>query len=156
LARLSRQQAAPVKSELIYLPYYRFVLELSDSAEEPLVRVAVDGLIGEGVFFLTEELELEPTGYEQRCDFTLAPSAARQIASYQYKRFLLEHGLRNKSNTTVESISDGEEILFPFWIGYFRKGSSYDFKALDAVSGEVQSVRMRKVLLNAFRQLEKR
>jgi len=69
---------------------------------------------------------------------------------------LLEHGLRNKTASTVDAISPAERILYPFWVGYFKKGGSYDFTALDAVSGELQGVRMRKVFLRAFRQLETR
>jgi hypothetical protein len=153
-SKLSRQPAAPIRTELLYIPYYRFVLELSGATEEPLARIAIDGLLGEGVFFMTGSLELEPFGDERRCDFALSPATAREIASDQYKRLLLEHGLRNKSKTTVSSISEAELLLFPFWIAYTRKGDSYDFKALDAVSGEAQGIRMRKVFLTAFRQLK--
>lgn len=114
----------------------------------------MDGLLGEGVFFMAEVLELEPFGTGLRCSFELSPTKARDIALEQYKRLLLEHGLRNKSNTTVASISEAEQMLFPFWVGYVRKRDAYDFNALDAVSGEAQGVRMRKVFLRAFRQLE--
>jgi hypothetical protein len=69
---------------------------------------------------------------------------------------LLEHGLRNKTTTTVNEIATAEQMLYPFWVGYIRKGDTYDFKALDAVSGEVQGVRMRKVFSRAFRQLQNR
>ena len=69
---------------------------------------------------------------------------------------LLEHGLRNKTSTTVQNISNAREILYPFWVAYFQKENAYDFKALDAVSGEVQGIRMRKVFLRAFRQLDNR
>ena len=71
-----------------------------------------------------------------------------------YERMLLEHGLRNKTTTTVADIRQVGGMHYPFWVGYFKRGEAYDFSALDAVSGEVQGVRMRKVLLAAFRRLE--
>jgi hypothetical protein len=38
--------------------------------------------------------------------------------------------------------------------GISQKGNNYDFKIMDAVSGEVQGVRMRKVFLKALRLLD--
>jgi hypothetical protein len=93
---------------------------------------------------------------QQSCDFEISAHDAQEIAADQYKRMLLEHGLRNKTATTVHGISDADRMLYPFWVGFFRKGDTYDFKALDAVSGEAQGVRMRKVFLKAFRQLDNR
>ena len=53
----------------------------------------------------------------------------------------------------MQEISEPEKVHYPFWVGYFEKRGSYDFKALDAVSGEAQGVKMRKVFLAAFRQM---
>lgn len=140
--------------ELIFVPFYCFEVELSDSTSEPAVRVAVDGLNGDSVVFLDQELERAPVGNRPVCGFELSAVEAGKAAREQYSRMLLEHGLRNKTSTTVESISGGEQLLYPFWIGYIRKGEAYDFRALDAVSGEIQGIRMRKVLLAALRQLD--
>ena len=156
LSKLRRTPDPPARTELLYLPYYCFCITLSGPTDEPLVRVAVDGFSGDGVFFCSDDLERVAVGDAQSCDFELSQADARDIVLDQYKRLLLEHGLRNKTKTSVESISDAEAILYPFWIGYTRKGEAYDFKALDAVSGEAQGIRMRKVFLRAFRQLENR
>ncbi len=66
---------------------------------------------------------------------------------------LLEHGLRNKRRVSIRDISEPERVHHPFWVAYFKKRGSYDFKALDAVSGEVQGIKMRKVFLAAFRHM---
>jgi len=81
---------------------------------------------------------------------------AQKIALDQYRRLLLEHGLRNKTSSTVQNVSEAREMLYPFWVAYLRKSGAYEFKTLDAVSGEIQGVRMRKVFLRAFRQLDGR
>lgn len=120
------------------------------------MRVAVDGLAGDVVFFVTEKLESASSGDQQSCEFELTADAAKIVAMDQYKRMLLEHGLRNKTSTTVQKISSASQMLYPFWVAYFRNGDTYDFKALDAISGEVQGVRMRKVFLRVFRQLDSR
>ncbi len=111
-------------------------------------------MIGDVVFFLTRELEFTSFEDQQICHFEVSALEAKALALDQYKRMLLEHGLRNKVATTVHDISDAEQMLYPFWVGYLQKGDGYDFRALDAVSGEAQGVRMRKVFLRAFRQLE--
>jgi hypothetical protein len=155
-AKLRRKHTALARSELLYLPYYRFAIELSESTDREPVRVAVDGLAGEAVFFMSANLQLTPNADEHYCEFELSATEARGIAMEEYRRMLLEQGLRNKTKTTVRSISEAEPLHYPFWVAYFRKGDGYDFKVLDAVSGEVQGVRMRKVLLRALRQLEAR
>ena len=155
-AKFGRKPTAPTRTELLFLPYYCFDVELSGSGNGQTVRVAVDGLSGDAVFFITRELEFTSLEDQQSCDFEISAHDAQEIAADQYKRMLLEHGLRNKTATTVHGISDADRTLYPFWVGFFRKGNTYDFKALDAVSGEVQGVRMRKVFLKAFRQLDNR
>ena len=155
-AKLRRQPTTPTRTELLYLPYYCFEIELSGSTADQRVCVAVDGLVANAILFVKDDLERAAKANETCCEFDLSRAAAREIAVDGYKRMLLEHGLRNKTTTTVGDISDAESMLYPFWVGYFKKGDTYDFKALDAVSGEVQGVRMRKVFLSAFRQLEKR
>jgi len=87
------------------------------------------------------------------CDFELSPYKAEKIVWSEYRGILLEHGLRTRSVQEAEKISGSKKIYHPFWIGYYKKRKGYDFKALDAVSGEIQSVRMRKVFLKAFRQM---
>ena len=155
-ARLRRKPTTPTRIELLYLPYYCFEIELLGSAENQFVSVAVDGLAGDVVFFVTDELECAPLGDQQSCAFEQTAVEAQKVALDQYKRMLLEHGLRNKTSTTVQNASNASKMLYPFWVAYFQKGNAYDFKALDAVSGEAQGVRMRKVFLKAFRQLDKR
>lgn len=78
---------------------------------------------------------------------------ARETAIEEYRWLLLEHGLRNKRTVSIQEISEPERVHYPFWVAYFKRRGSYDFKALDAVSGEVQGVKMRKVFLAAFREM---
>jgi hypothetical protein len=127
---------------------------LSGESDNQVARLAVDGICGDVVFFVTNELELVKSVDRKSCEFELAADAAEAVALDQYTRMLLEHGLRNKTSTTVQNVSSAIEMFYPFWVAYFRKGNSYDFKTLDAVSGEVQGIRMRKVFLKAFRQLD--
>jgi hypothetical protein len=66
---------------------------------------------------------------------------------------LLEHGLRTRTHPSAEEISEGRKVLYPFWVAYFKKKKGYDFKAIDAVSGEIQGIRMRRLFMNALRKL---
>jgi hypothetical protein len=136
--------------ELIYLPFYLFDIKLSIDKN---VTIATDGLLGYSILFVKYELKLEHTTKHPVCDFVLPALEAQEMALKEYKAILLEQGLRSRKTVTVETISEGNKIYYPFWIGYYRKGEAYEFKALDALSGQIQGIKMRKVFLKALRQL---
>lgn len=117
------------------------------------MSVAVDGVLATTVFFVDGSLEPKPGVGDLSCGFAKSPDAARQTALQEYRSLLLEHGLRNRRLVSVKGVSDPDHVHYPFWVAYFKRRGSYDFKALDAVSGEAQGVRMRKVFLAAFRQM---
>lgn len=154
-ARLWSKPLQPTRVELVYLPYYFFEIEVSQEAGRQTVGVAVDGILGATVFFVGETL-VRRTGCDgASCDFVQSPSAARETALQEYRWLTLEHGLRNRRAVSVQEVSEPERVYYPFWVAYFKKRGSYDFKALDAVSGEIQGIKMRKVLLAAFRQMSR-
>lgn len=120
------------------------------------VGLAVDAILGASVFFVGDNLVRKAGRDGAVCDFIQSASAARDTVLQEYRWLLLEHGLRNKRTASVEEISEPEKVHYPFWIAHFKKRGFYDFKALDAVSGEIQGVKMRKVFLAAFRQMSKK
>ena len=152
-ARLWSQPIRPTRVELVYLPYYFFDIEVAQEAGTQTVGVAVDGILGATVFFVDAALIRRSGCDGATCEFVQSPSAARDTAVHEYRWLMLEHGLRNKRAASIHSISEPERVHYPFWVAYFKKRGSYDFKALDAVSGEIQGIKMRKVFLAAFRQM---
>jgi hypothetical protein len=152
-ARLWSKPIQPTRVELIYLPYYFFDITLSQDVGTQRVAVAVDAVLGTTVFFIGDSLVRESGCNGPACDFVQNPSAARETAMEEYRWLLLEHGLRNKRTVSVRDISEPEGVHYPFWVAYYKRRGLYDFKALDAVSGEVQGMKMRKVFLAAFRQM---
>lgn len=138
----------------MYLPFYLFDISVVSSSWQN-VAVTVDGLLGHAVLFAGDSLEMgnEPALSTAVCDFLISPSDAAGIALDQYKGILLEHGLRMRTQTHAEKISEGKKIFYPFWIAYFKKKRGYDFKALDALSGEIQGVRMRRLFMKALKEL---
>jgi len=152
-ARLWSKPLQPTRVELVYLPYYFFHIEVAQEEGTQTVGVAVDAILGATVFFVDAALVRRPGCDGASCEFVRSPSAARETALHEYRWLMLEHGLRNKRAVSVKEISEPEQVHYPFWVAYFKKRGSYDFKALDAVSGEVQGIKMRKVFLAAFRQM---
>jgi hypothetical protein len=158
-----KSQRLPEKLEIMYLPFYLFdVLVEKESKDQKksfsprqYVTLSVDGLLGHAVLYTHDALDIEknlesPT---PACDFGIASAVAARAALNQYKGILLEHGMRTRSQSYATKISEGKKIYYPFWVGYFKKKRGYDFKALDAVSGEIQGVRMRKLFMNALRRI---
>jgi hypothetical protein len=139
--------------ECLHLPYYCFDVTVRQDDETHTVTVAADGVLAATVFFVEASLPRVRAPLDQSCPFVAGADQARETVLREYRSLLLEHGLRSRRSVAVESVSEPEQVHYPFWVGYFRKRSSYDFKALDAVSGELQGVRMRKVFLAAFREM---
>lgn len=154
----------PERLELIYLPFYLFdviverEIKGKNTEEMPKLNVtlSVDGLLGHAVLYTEDALKTEKIPEKQvpACDFAISSSEAARTALDQYKGILLEHGLRTRSYPKTGEISEERRIHYPFWIGYFKRKKGYDFRALDAISGEIQGVRMRRVFIKALKSLK--
>ena len=144
----------PKRVELIYLPFYLFEVVSSSEERKQEVMVCLDGLLGDNLFFFRENMAYKDKVEQPVCPFILTPAEAQQKAADKYKWLQLEHKLRIKQEFKMGEISEGKRIFYPFWVGYFERGKGYDFKIMDAVSGEVQGIRMRKVFLKALRHLD--
>ncbi|MFQ6070201.1 MAG: hypothetical protein ACE5LC_06725 [Candidatus Aminicenantales bacterium] len=143
----------PLKNiELIFIPFYIFEILLSKEGGQQSVNLAVDGLLGHAVLFVGDNLVFNdhPGIPILNCEITL--SQARKLVLEEYRALLLEYSLKTRSFSEIEENFKGRKIYYPFWVGYFRKKRGYDFKALDAVSAEIQGVKMRRVFIRAFRQ----
>lgn len=153
---------SPERLEIVYLPFYLFDVSVENNEERKNARtnqhkvtLSVDGLLGDIVLYAEDCLDSEkdPKKPGLTPDFEISSSVAAKIALEKYKDILLEHGLRTRSHLGAKGISEGEKIFYPFWIGYFQRKKGYDFKALDALSGEIQGVKMRRVFIRALKNL---
>jgi len=159
-----KSQVFPERLEVLYLPFYLFdvLVEKQEKGQKNTqttqhrVTLSVDGLLGHAVLYAEDALDVEkdPQTSAPTCDFAIFSSDAAKMALDRYKGILLEHGLRTRSHHKAEEISEGKKVYYPFWIGYFKKKKGYDFKALDAVSGEIQGIKMRRVFIKALKNLE--
>ena len=154
LSRIMRKKhIIPRKTELIHLPFYLFEITLESKLKAQNLNISLDGLLGNTIFFIGDNMKYKTEPKNPICQFILSSPDAQSIAQEEFRWILLEQGLRSKKALSIRSISEAKKIFYPFWVGYFRKGGTYDFKALDGVSGEIQGVKMRKVFMKAFRHL---
>jgi len=151
--RIRKRPVSLKRIEVTYVPYYVFEIRTAGKEGTQRAAIAVDGLTGTAMLFAEDDLTFETEGDTVSCNAVLSRIEAERIATEEYRRLLMEQGLRNKRMPSAGKMTGGRIIFYPFWIGYVKKGQSYDFMAIDAVSGEPQGVRMRKVLLKAFRQM---
>lgn len=161
-----KNRAAPEKLEVVFLPFYLFDVlvekqikgkSAGDTTNQNVI-LSVDGLLGHAVLFAEDALVVDKNAETSSpaCEFAISSSDAADTALDQYRGILLEHGLRTRSHPHAKEISEARKIYYPFWVGYFKKKKGYDFRALDAISGEIQGVRMRRVFMRAFREIEKK
>jgi hypothetical protein len=149
--RFRKKVILPGRIELIYLPFYLFEVE---NRCDGCVAVVLDGLLGDNLFFIREDMVYSDRIDKPVCPFVLPWSEARVMALDKYKWLRLEHRLRMGQKFVLGDIVGFKMIFYPFWVGYYRRGGGYDFRVMDGVSGEVQGMRMRKVFLKALRHLE--
>lgn len=151
--RYSRRSLLLKKIEKIYLPYYLFDVVVTGKSGDQKVTLAIDGLVGNTTFFDTDGLTYTEETDDPLCDFDLDQDEAQKMVAHHYGGMVLEQNARTREVSSIKEIIPLGKIFYPFWVGYFRKKGGYDFHAVDAVSGERQGVRMRKVFMHAFRHI---
>lgn len=137
----------------MHLPFYLIVVQLTGELGKKEVTISLDGLLGCSIFFVNGDMNYQANTENPVCPFFLSQSEAQKKALKDYKWLLLEHGLKTKTISTIEKVTDVRAIFYPFWVGYFQKKMAYDFKAIDGVTGELQGVKMRKIFLKALREM---
>jgi hypothetical protein len=149
--RLSvRRKGEMRKVELIYLPYYLHKVVVSQGDKEHEVVACTDGIEGGFSFFSPERMSLCREAPGEVVDFIISPEEAERSCRENLRWHVVRQGLRLKVKAEVKKVRQTQRIHYPYWVGYFKKGGQYDFRAADAVTGEIQGVRMRKVFLKAF------
>jgi hypothetical protein len=142
------------KLELLYLPYYVHKVSISQGGEEYEMVVCTDGICSGFSHFNSAEMTFTDKASGVVALFMVSDERARRSCLENLRWHLVRQGLRLKVKAQVEEIRDTRRIYYPYWVGYFKRTSGYDFRAADAVTGEIQGVQMRSVFLTAFSQID--
>ena len=140
--------------ERFFLPYYFYRIRFQSSEGSSEKTVALDGLLGEMMFFVSDKLKLVESLNDDLCPFLIPQEEAVQKLNDNVRWLRMESSLRQKTSVSQREILKADPVYYPYWIGYLKRHGRLDFKALDAVSGEFQTVRMRRIFLKAFRFLD--
>jgi hypothetical protein len=153
-AKLSlRRKREWKKMELLYLPYYIHEVTVSQRNDEYKVVACTDGICSGFSFFDPEQMGFCEEASGVVLDFIVSPEEAERACLENLRLHLLHQGLRLKVRASIKGIHQVERTHYPYWVAYFKTARGYDFRAADAVTGEIQGVRMRKVFAAAFSQL---
>jgi len=145
-----------IKVELIFLPIYLFSVKLVDNRGRNLSdKISVDGIKGEFAFFKETDYEASSTDSVNKFNCKLSETEARDIAVREYQRSLFRNNMKTRSDARITDFSRGSFVFYPYWIGYFKRKSAYDFEVIDAVSGSKQGIKMRPVFIDLLLQLSK-
>ncbi len=142
---LRRRRAIKVV-DLVYMPGYLYAVELiSKSGRISHGYLFADSL--EGYMAFTRSLEAQPNDQPVHdALWILSADQALDSARQQYKRLLIELNLRQRENKRIQSMILQYPILYPYWVGYFKRKGKWDFEGIDAVSGEKQGVQIKGIL----------
>lgn len=149
-----KKPARPKRTELIHFPLFLFDVTLENKGTIRRIIISVDGLLGEAALFDRSGLKTESRTGAIVCQPILSRDEATKCAVHHARGVVLEHGLKMKTSFEIKATAYREQIFYPFWVGYFEKGGKYDIRIVDAVRGDLQGARMRKVCLAAIRHLE--
>ncbi len=151
--RLSlRRKREMKKTELLNLPYYLYRVAVSQGNDEHEIVVCTDGIGGGFSFFDESGKVFSEQGGGEVFDFLVSQEEAERASLENLRWHLVRRGLRLKVKASVKEIREVERIHYPYWVAYFRGPDGYNFRAADAVTGEVQGIRMRKTFLTALAQ----
>ncbi|MCP2604928.1 hypothetical protein NLC29_02100 [Candidatus Aminicenantes bacterium AH-873-B07] len=140
------------KLELVYLPYYLFKLTVNFPDGEKEIFAASDGIEGSFAYWSEKSIKFSRDGEGFVFDFIIDSNKAKEKIEEEYRSILLLYNLKKKRNAWLNEIKKIDKFYYPYWIIYYRKRISYDFKILDAVSGEIQGIKMKRIFLIALNQ----
>jgi len=145
------KKTAPLKVELIHLPYYFFkVCAANKKRVEKKFLAAVDGVIG--TYVMVDDQLLEPEEILQ-AEFSPATTLdqARETLLKEAKWVLFQKATRNKEEYLLKEAGPGELAWYPFWVAYYKnKKGAWGFLGLDAISGALQAGKARRIFIHAF------
>ncbi len=140
-----------LKIDLYYLPNYVFKVELEDrKARVNSMRICVDGIEGHFAYYSETKLTEEPVLQGKSADFIISADEALELGTDEFHRMVLRQSLKKRDEINIRSITFDKNVFYPYWIGYFRRKSAYDFEAIDALSGQRQGAKMKPVIMQAI------
>ena len=115
--------------ELVYLPHYFFHLVITLKTGEKEVVASTDALLGAFALTDTQTLEYETTAVGEKFSAKISRAEAEKTCLDEYRKLLLNYGLRQKEFVGLKALKNVEEVMYPFWVAYFQIRGKYDIPA---------------------------
>lgn len=152
---LGRKKCVPPQNiELIYLPFFLSRVNIEEGEKRREATVCLDGLTAEAFFFARDNLEYRPGPTHPVCPSRVTADKGQPVLENRCRWVLIEQRLKQRKAVPRLEFSPVREIFYPFWLGYFKKRGGYDFKAIDALSGQEMGLKMRPLFLAALRTID--
>jgi len=148
------RKTPPVRVELIYLPYYFFRIRIRNKrGEEREFMAGIDAITKSFVLVDEKGLEQEELSWVE-FQPAISEEEARNALLKEARWFLYEKSLMSRDRYKLVDYKEMELVWYPYWVGYYRSASgSWDFLALDAISGILQGGKARRIFILAFSQV---
>jgi len=144
-----RRRREPVRVELVFMPYYQYAVVVKEGrGKTSRSVVCVDALHG-----LYAKLESALPGV---CEAQVAYLPAFAVGEEEERGVVRREASRHlafmRRGKTVEDVVFEGMKYYPFYIGYFQRGSGFDFDVIDGFAGRFQGVAMRPVFMEFLLQ----
>ena len=142
---LFRKPVSICKSEKMFLPYYQFDCSIKMNNKTDIIPIAIDSFYGECA--IVNSSTCTQNINDKICNCAINVKEAETIV----KRFIIYEILYMKSKgleIPIIEISYVKTFLYPYWIGYYKKGINYDIEIIDGYTGQKQGPKMKKVFIN--------
>lgn len=152
---LGRKKSTPPQNiELIYLPFFLSRVNIEEGENRREATVCLDALTTEAFFFARNDLDYCPGTTHPVCPSRVTADKGQPVLENRCRWVFIEQRLKQKKALPRLEFSPVREIFYPFWLGYLKKRGGYDFKAIDALSGQEMGLKMRPLFLAALRALD--
>lgn len=152
-----RRKQEPEKIELIYFPYYLFRVSITEGTEDKELFLALDGIQEEFTFLEMKDIEFLKKTESPHFKFRIKINEAKEKVLDEYQWLLIKYRSFKKGRTKIKGIKETKEFYYPYWVGYYKerneldcRKASYDFKAIDGISGKFIGLKMHRAFLKAF------
>lgn len=138
--------------EVVWLPYYRVVIEMRDDEQSSRCNVLIDAHTGRSQLAQLSDSDWISQPVELGAEGRLTPQEAQAAAQDAMVRAIVARPGWGK-RPRVHSVREWERIGYPVWVYYFSaRGGRLDARLLDAMTGAAGGTALKGALLATLAQ----
>jgi len=156
-ARLSAFWRGPLRSlALVYIPFRLFRVEIANGDKRETRWLAQDMVSGTFDPYLFDAAlatnQLDQVATRNQLAASLSPQTAQEMLRTKVCRSIFGRGFFRLRDFKIEVRPSDPEFYVPYWAGFRGSGSKAQLAVIDAVRGQLEGARVRRLLSDWLQQ----